>query len=211
MQKTITLNVPDELWVSGFTLNKTAEFTYNGPETIWTVIDNNFVSPSYYTEEPTNLPENKTTKRIDINTATNEEIAAAIILVNSADEHTYTYVPETNHDDSIYQRISNPKLQDIYLVEVVGETFNLVPILKDTSNPLKTIAKQRLDYVKKYSDAYEFTTADTAAINTYLTTLNTYLNTVNTAYPWKYVTYNTAEVPKIPVQLVALFNSLPAL
>lgn len=210
MQKTITVNVPDELWVDGFTQNKTAEFTYNGPDTIWAVIDNNFVSPTYYTEEPTNLPQGKTAKQIVLATASDAEVAAAIMLVNSADEHTYTYADETNHDGSVYKRITNPKLQDIYLVQAVGDTFSLVQVLKDKNNPLTTIAKQRLDYVKKYSDQYDFANSEETAINTYITTITNYLNTISTAYPWKYVTYDTAEVPKIPVQLVTLFNTLPA-
>ena len=211
MQKTITVNVPDELWVSGFTQNKTAEFTYNGPDRIWVVIDNNIVSPSYYTEEPTNLPPGREAKEIVLGTASNTEVAAAIILVNSADEHTYTYVDETNHDSSIYKRITNPKLQDIYLVQVIGNAFSLVQVLKDTANPLTAIANQRMSYVRKYSGQYEFSTEDEARVNTYLTNLTTYLSTIEKAYPWKYVTYDTTEVPKIPVQLVTLFNSLPTI
>jgi len=211
MQKTITVNVPDELWVSGFTQNKTAEFTYNGPDNIWVVIDNNFISPTYYTEEPAGLQEGRIVKQIALATATDAEVAAAIILVNSADEHTYAYVDETNHDLSVYKRISNPKLQDIYLVQAVGNTLTLVQVLKDTANPLTAIANQRLAYVKKYSDVYEFSAENQTAINTYLAALNTYLDTVETAYPWKYVTYNTAEVPKVPVQLVSLFNTLPTI
>jgi hypothetical protein len=211
MQKTITVNVPDELWVSGFTQNKTAEFTYNGPDRIWAVIEENFVSPTYYTEEPTSLPERKQAKEIVLATATDTEVAAAIILVNSADEHTYTYADETNHDGSIYKRITNPRLQDIYLVEAVGDTFTLVQVLKDTTNPLTAIANQRLAYVKKYSDQYDFSAEDEAAINTYITNLTSYINTIKTAYPWKYVTYDTTEIPKIPVKLVTLFNSLPTI
>lgn len=211
MQKTITVNVPDELWVIGFTQNKTAEFTYNGPEVIWAVIDNNFISPTYYIEEPAELPEGKIVKQITLATASDAETAAAIILVNSADEYTYTYVDETNHDGSIYKKITNPKLQDIYLIQVLGDTFTLVQVLKDTSNPLTTIANQRMAYVRKYSDTYEFSAENATSINTYLSALSTYLNTVETAYPWKYVTYNTSEIPKVPVALVSLFNSLPTI
>lgn len=211
MQKTITVNVPDELWVSGFTQNKTADFTYNGPEVIWVVIDSNFVSPTYYTEEPAGLQEGRTVKQITLTTATNAEVAAAIILVNGGDEHTYTYIEETNHDGSVYNRVVNPKLQDIYLVQVLGDTFTLVQVLKDTTNPLTAIANQRLAYVKKYSDVYEFSTENQTAISTYISALNTYLGTVETAYPWKYITYNTSEVPKVPIQLVSLFNTLPTI
>ena len=211
MQKTITVNVPDELWVSGFTQNKTADFTYNGPEVIWVVIDNNFVSPTYYTEEPTGLQQGRIAKQITLATASDAEIAAAIMLVNSSDEHTYTYTNETNHDGTTYKRLTNPRLQDIYLVEVSGDTFTLVQILKDTNNPLTTIANQRLAYVKKYSDQYSFSEGEETLISNYLNSINTYLDTVSAAYPWKYITYNTSEVPKIPVQLVTLFNSLPTI
>lgn len=34
MEKTFTVNVPDDLWVDSWTENKTTDYTYNGPSTI---------------------------------------------------------------------------------------------------------------------------------------------------------------------------------
>ncbi len=38
MEKTFTVNVPDDLWVDLWTENKTTDYTYSGPATINVVV-----------------------------------------------------------------------------------------------------------------------------------------------------------------------------
>ena len=38
MEKTFTVNVPDDLWVDAWTENKTTDYTYNGPATLHVVV-----------------------------------------------------------------------------------------------------------------------------------------------------------------------------
>lgn len=211
MEKTITVRIPNEIWVNDFSENRTASFTYNGPDRVWIIIEKDNQVNSYTETEPI-LSEGRTAVEIDIATASEDQVIAATLLVSATQPHIYTYVPETNHDGSTYQRISNPKLKDYYTLRYNPSLgFELITIQKDTTVPTEIIAKERKAYVEKYADAYEFSAADTTKITEYLAALNTYLDSVSTAYPWKYVQINKNEVPKIPVELVQLFATLPAL
>ena len=211
MEKIITVKIPNEIWVDDFSENKTATFQYNGPAKIWTIIEEDNTVNSYSESEPV-LSGNRTFIEVDMATASADKQQAATLLVMRGAEHTYTYTPETNHDGSVYQKITNPKLSDYYTLRynpALG--FELITIEKDKTIPTEAIALQRKAYVEKYSAAYEFSDADESKITEFLTTINNYLNSVKTAYPWKYITIDKNEVPKIPVSLVQLFNTLPEL
>jgi hypothetical protein len=212
MEKTVTIKIPNELWVDDFSANKTAPFTYSGPAKVWLVVqEDNTVHADYYEEEPVVQATQKTIE-IDVASATQSELEAAIYAVMGSKEHTYTYTPELNHDGSTYQKINNPKLNDYYTLRYNPATgFELKSIVKDTTVSTEKIAKDRKAYVEKYSSAFEFSTEDTAKIEAYLTSINTYLEQLKTVYPWKYVEIDKNEVPKVPLSLVQLFNTLPAI
>lgn len=212
MEKTVTVKIPNQLWVDDFSANKTAPFVYNGPAKVWLVVqEDNSVQTDYYEQEPTAQPTQKAIE-IDIATATQDQLEAATFAVMGSKEHTYTYTPETNHDGSIYQRITNPKLNDYYTLRYNPSTgFELKTIVKDTTVLNEKIAKDRKDYVEKYSTAFEFSAEDEAKITTYLTAIDAYLEQLKTVYPWKYVQIDKNEVPKVPLSLVQLFNTLPTL
>jgi hypothetical protein len=74
---------------------------------------------------------------------------------------------------------------------------------------IKKIAKERLAIVKKYDIAYDFDAEDQTKIDTFISNINTYLDSIATAYPWKYITMDISEIPKIPASLQLLFNQLP--
>lgn len=211
MEKTITVKIPNEIWVNDFSENKTATFTYNGPDVVWIIVEDDNTVNSYSESMPT-LQGNQTSVEIDLATASTDKQQAALLQVMKSSEHVYTYTPETNHDGSIYQKIVNPKLSDYYTLRYnPSQGFELKVIEKDKTIPTEAIAKERKEYVEKYSSAYEFSDSDEAMISQYLTSINDYLSSVETAYPWKYVNINKNEVPKIPVSLVQLFNTLPQL
>lgn len=211
MEKILTLDVPNELWVNDFSENKTKAYTYTGPAKVWlTVEPDGSISGEIYETEPVTQ---KTKLEIDIAAATNKELAAVIANKQKLDTaYTYTYTDVPNHDGSIYTEISNPQVGDYYTFRYnTTEGINSELIVKDTTNPNLKIAQDRKAYILKYANAFDFESADTTKINTYISAIDTYIDSIATAYPWKYVTFNVSEIPKIPVALTVLFASLPDL
>lgn len=213
MEKTLTIKIPNELWVDDFSENKTADFTYSGPDKVWFLVEktgtNVIVSPVTYTTKP-EVRENQIAVPVEIATATEAELAAAIILQPELTPYQYTHTKQTNYDGSVYYAISNPRLKDYYGV-TSSQTGNLslVSITKNQPNPNLTPALQKQQLVEKYLADHEFDAADRAKVEAYLAIISDYVNKVKTAYVWKFITVPN-DVPEIPAELMALFNTLPA-
>lgn len=206
MQKTITLAVPNELWVDDFSNGDVQDFTYDGPDTVWLTHTDAGGLLGYVTEEPVS----GNSHRVDIASASDEEVAAAIIATQQADAYEYTYEDELNHDGSIYKRISNPRVSDFYTVKVLAGSVSLDVFTKDKTHHNMSVAVERKKYVQDRANAFSFDDADQQLIDGFLSDIDGYIETISTAYPWKFVVVDKAEVPKIPVALVKIFNQLPS-
>lgn len=208
MNKTLTIKVPNELWVNEFDKNLTKTYEYNGPATFWIVSKDENIAPTAYENEPETI-EKELKHYINLDSATDEELALAIMIVHGAEAHEFIYSDEINHDGSIYKKIENPRLEDFYAAKFVEGKVVLEVIVKDPTLPNEQIAIERRDYVLKYTSTFDFDAEQKAKIDDFLSKINAYLETMKTVYPWKYVTIDKNEVPKIPLSLVQLFNSLP--
>lgn len=212
MEKTLTIKIPNKLWVYDFSENKTADFTYSGPDKVWFLIEKIdtrvYVSPVTFTTEP-QVRENEIAVAIEIATATEAELAAAIILQPELTPHKYTYTKQVNYDGSIYYAISNPKLKDYYSVasSPTGD-LSLVLVTKNMPNPNLLPALQKQQLVERYLAANEFDTEDRTKIEAFLAVISDYVNKNKTAYPWEFITIPN-DIPEIPTELMALFNTLP--
>jgi hypothetical protein len=211
MEKTLTIKIPNELWVNDFSENKTADFTYSGPDKVWFLVEKTGVSvtvnPVTYTAEPQVL-ENQVAVPIEIATANEAELAAAIILQPELTPHKYTHTKQINYDDSVYYAISNPKLSDYYdVVSSQTGVLSLISITKNEPNPNLMPALQKQQLVEKYLADHEFSAEDRAKVEAYLAVISSYVNKVKTAYKWKFTTIAN-DVPEIPAELMALFNTL---
>jgi hypothetical protein len=221
MQKEFTVNVPDQLWVNSWEDGLTKTYTYEGPQYFYIGLDHNLsllelrygddeVEADDFTEEE----KSSFQYVITVNSEDNPDLAQ--LLYPRTSDTAHTFEDEINHDGSIYQKITNPDLRDYFIVNYrinssspdQAECF-ADPIYKETSNVLKTTATSRLAQVKKYNDAYDFDDSDQAKIDSFILAINTYLETIETAYPWKYITMDITEIPKIPVSIQLLFNQLP--
>lgn len=211
MEKTLTIPVPNELWVDDFSENKTEQFNYSGPSKIWFIIQNleikTIVSRISATEPI--LQSNEIAVPIEIASATDTELAAAIIL--QPDSTPYQYVKQTNYDGSIYYKISNPKLSDYYSVSA-GPTGNLSLVLleKHMPNPNLLPAIQKKQLVESYLSKHTFDATDRTKVQAYLTTISEYIDKIKTAYTWKFINI-PQDIPEIPDELMMLFNTLPPL
>jgi hypothetical protein len=211
MEKTLTIKIPNELWVNDFSENKTADFTYSGPDRVWLLVEKTGVSvtvnPVTYTAEPQVL-ENQVAVPIEIATANEAELAAAIILQPELTPHKYTHTKQINYDDSVYYAISNPKLSDYYdVASSQTGVLSLISIAKNEPNPNLMPALQKQQLVEKYLADHEFSAEDRAKVEAYLAVISSYVNKVKTAYKWKFTTIAN-DVPEIPAELMALFNTL---
>lgn len=209
MEKTFTVNVPDDLWVDSWTENKTTDYTYNGPSTINVLVSLTDDFPIVrWSEDDITVDDEDKELVVTIDADTDTAIAHAI--VNAGAEHEYTYTTITNHDDSTHEEINNPTINDIYEVEYTpANGFVLKQIIKESETMNERTAKERLAYVVKYDEAYDFDDATQTVIDTFKTNIDNYLTTMSTVYPWRYVTIDATVIPKIPASLVATFNTLP--
>ena len=212
MEKTLTIKIPNKLWVYDFSENKTADFTYSGPDKVWFLIEKIdtrvYVNPITYITEP-QVRENEVAVAVEIATATEAELAAAIILQPESAPYVYTYTKQINYDESVYYKISNPKLNDYYRVATspTGD-LSLVLVTKDMVNPNLMPAIQKQQLVELYLAANEFDTEDRTKIETFLAIISDYVDKNKTAYPWEFITIPN-DIPEIPTELMALFNTLP--
>lgn len=211
MNKTLTIKVPDELWVNKFEKNLTKTFEYDGPASFWVKIRMDAIQPEAFEQEPVLIDLTEQKHFINIENATDAELALAIMIIHGAEPYEFTYSDEVNHDGSIYKKIENPRVEDYYMAKFFAEKVQLELITKDTTIQNEIIALERRNYVTKYSDAFDFEPQQQALIDDFLQRINTYLEAVKTAYPWKFVELSKNEIPKIPLSLVTIFNSLPEL
>jgi len=220
MQKEFTVNVPDQLWVDSWEDGLTATYTYEGPQYFYIGLDQDLrarelrhgdleAEAEAFSEEEAEAFNYVIT--VDANT--NPDLATLLYPHNHED---HIFEDETNHDGSIYKKITNPCLRDYFIADYRLNPEDLEeaqcfadPIYKDTSSILEKTAKERLSIVKKYDIAYDFEADDQAKIDTFISNINTYLDSIATAYPWKYITMDVSEIPKIPASLQLLFNQLP--
>lgn len=209
MEKTFTVNVPDDLWVDSWTENKTTDYTYNGPSTINVLVSLTDDFPIVrWSEDDITVDDEDKQLVVTIDADTDTAIAHAI--VNAGAEHEYTYTTITNHDDSTHEEINNPTINDIYeVVYTPANGFVLKQIIKESETMNERTAKERLAYVVKYDETYDFDDATQTVIDTFKTNIDNYLTTMSTVYPWRYVTIDATVIPKIPASLVATFNTLP--
>ncbi len=213
MRKDFTVNIPDDWWVNKWEEGKTISLTYEGPETVYVVYDD-CLTALYISEEQVVLSEDQPNRVAEI-TVNDDNVAGVYNLYTRNQNVDYTYNTITNHDGSTHQEVANPKLSDIFECSVIPKVddtparLTLNPIYKDIETINEKITKERLSYVQKYANTYEFEATDQAKINTFITACNEYLDTLSGAYPWRYVTMDKDEIPKIPISLITLFKTLP--
>ena len=210
MEKTFTINVPDEIWVKSWENNITETYTYSGPASIkvlvetigdWEVLD---WSETDFDRE---LQSHEHVIDLDV---TDENVEIAYWLTTDLSTHEYTYEDVENHDGSVYKKITNPTIRDYFDIAYKPSTgFSLNAIYKEAETENEKSAKERRDYVRKYNDLYDFDTDNQTLIDNFLTAVDNYINNMETVYPWKYVTIDKQEVPKIPASLISTFSSLP--
>jgi hypothetical protein len=215
MQKTFTVSIPNEMFVSNFSQEKTASFNYEGPEIVkvlntstgkisGTITDDMIVDESQVVEIDANLYP-----------------AAALHATGQSTEHEYTYTDEVNHDNSIYKKISNPRINDWYDLyyhpnrQVESDDgLNVGPwelrlITKEYITKGEIATRKNLAFVKEKLQYIELTTDVNTQYTAFVTACESYLETMANVFPWKYVEITNPAVPKIPLSVIKAINEIP--
>jgi len=210
MSKTFTVSVPDQLWVDSWEANKTESYTYTGPDTIHVLVNTTTDEIESWSEDPLTASDDNAEIVVTIDATSDAGVAVAHYFYSKGAEHEYTYENETNHDGSIYEKITNPVIQDYF--DVTYNTDDSVHLTALYKNP-KTVAEEKAEtrkaYVEKYNNVYDFDTDTQTTIDTFLANVDTYLTSMANVYPWKYVVIDENDIPKIPASLVSTFSTLP--
>lgn len=213
MQKQFSIEVPDEIWVNSWEDSRTETYTYDGPETVYALIGTTNDIHTVSLEEPQDIPAGYSVVAVNAD----QYPERAQMIVETFTEHEYTFEDEENFDGSIYERITNPRLQDYFeltytpIANDLDRELGLVldPIYKNLWTPALGEARSRLEYVQKYNNKYDFETADQEKIDTFITAVTDHIAILEAEYPWKFVDVPMDGIPKIPVSLVTLFKDLP--
>jgi hypothetical protein len=210
MEKTFTINVPDQLWVDDWSNNKTETYTYTGPEKLYVLINDKTDSIILYSTEEIVIPEESNDFVIEVNANEDTNVPVAHYLISKGADHEYTYEDEINYDGSIHKKITNPLISDYFDLNYDRAlNLTLAAIYKNPITIAEEKAKERLKYVKSYDDVYDFDESVQSIIDTFLTNMNNYLTTMSTVYPWKHIEIDETEIPRVPASLITIFAALP--
>tara|TARA_X000000368_G_scaffold294106_1_gene233981 strand:- start:4297 stop:4974 length:678 start_codon:yes stop_codon:yes gene_type:complete len=213
ISSSFTQLLPTELYVAGISTNITGSYTYNGPETfdVWVERTSGLVSKVDVNSDP---PEGGDIRKT-INAKDSAQLPYAYTLSHQfADSYTYnyTYTDVTMGNGDVYKKIDNPDLRDAYEVQwdFVNGNWKFKQIIKLLRNDSADIAKGRRDYVKTYSDQYDFGDTINTKIDHYLAGIGTYLGNNPDYETWKYVTLpaSVGTIPKIPVDVQVELNKV---
>jgi hypothetical protein len=207
MTTNFTVNIPDELWVDSWTENNTMSLTYEGPAKIYVKLRHDFtIAEQSETEfDPETVLSNE--KVVELDSA--DSAAVMFYLTNQGQLDEHVFEDETNPDGSIYRKITNPNIYDIFYIDYDDQQgFSLKPIYKAKDTYGEIRAREKLAYVKTYDDLYDFDTETQTAIDNFISATEQYLADMAAVYPWKYVTIPDNS-PRIPASLIENFKALP--
>ena len=205
--------LPTELYVAGISTNITGSYTYVGPETfdVWVDrADGGVTKVAVSADPPINGDIRKT-----ISALSSDSLPMAYALSHQFhDDYTYnyTYTNETMSNGDVYKKIDNPDLRDAYEVywDFSAEKWAFRQILKPLENENADEAKKRRDYVKTYSDQYDFGDTINTKIDHYVAGIGTYLGNNPYYKKWKYITLpaSVGTIPKIPIDVQVELNKV---
>jgi len=205
--------LPTENFVAGISTNISGSYTYKGPETfdVWVESSTGKISKIDVSTDP---PEGGDIRKT-VNAKDSSQLPIAYICSHQFDESynwTYTYTDETMSNGDVYKKMDNPDLRDVYypVWDFISSSWKLEQIIKLLENEHADKAKANRDYVKTYSDQYDFGTDINTKIDTYLAAIETYLGNNPYYKTWKYVTLpgSVGTIPKIPVDVQVELNKV---
>lgn len=210
MIKTFSKTIPDELYINSFALEKQVTITYDGPSAIRVIVDKEFGSIfNVILNDEEEIHYNQDVFRV-VEVIANENPDVAHYL--SITDHQHVFEDEEQVDGSVYQRITNPSLKDMYSINYNFETNEWVWTLI-TRNP-KSILNIIADKYRAVIEDNEAVLSNDEDLNdivtAYLEELDEFETTGAGSIPsWKMIEPNTSLVPPLPYEVyTAVIGSL---
>jgi|688.fasta_scaffold941190_2 hypothetical protein len=211
MEKTFSKSVPDELYIDSFAQNKTATYTYDGPETFNVLVEklSGGVTHVYQPGEDHGSynSEQYEVMTVDANTAPD---VAKYLRDTAIPERVFE--TEQLPGNKTYQKITNPTLRDYYAINYNfdNSAWNWKVITVVARTQLNDLADRYKKYVEDNISKIEGNSQLIALANTYLGQLEDFNTTGIGSIPsWKFIEISLVDVPQPPSQLVVAFNVLP--
>jgi hypothetical protein len=210
MKIDFTKKIPDELYIDNFSSNKTLNLTYEGDKTYYILVDKLSGDLSGYLEEPDVAYNKDVYELIIVNPKDDPDVA--YYAEHRSDPYDRKFVTETLVDGSNYESISNPTLYDYYNLryDFENKKWVFVLIIRNPKNMMHDLSDRYRAYVKENKDKAK-TAADKKLVSDYIKQLDDFETTGKGAIPsWKLTEFSLSDVPKPSLELITLFNVLPA-
>lgn len=205
MRKSFTVPKPDELYVDAFEQGNVFEVTYEGPETVYVLVDRQTGMICGKLDTP-NDPHNQDFFAVVEVNANVDPAVAYLIVADRRREEPVPHVTITNVDGSTHEEIAEPALFDCYgtaLYNFETQSWTLQQVLREKRSPLYYAAETNKKYVVDNMAKFSSNTTLTAIAEAYIDVIEAYQTSGNgSIYSWRMATWNMDEVPQIPPPLV---------
>lgn len=209
MSLTFTKKVPDELYIDSFKDNKSVTYEYDGPAKLLLLIEKQSGSISGVLNSEDDRFNPDFYELLVLDASVHTDVA---YYVYHTDIPERVFESETLIDGTTYEKIANPTLRDFYQV-IFNYDKNKWDWKVVTVNPksIRNITAER--YRNFVNDNIDTIASNTALMNVatdYLATLDDFEKTGKGSIPsWKIIEARISDVPTVPQDLVAAFNSFP--
>lgn len=209
-----TIAVPDDWWVDSWSNNDTLSFTYpdGAPATFqWIKHEGEGRFEAYIDsdnlKEETNLGDGEVLETLN---ASDYPAVATWLHIKTTD-HTFDDV--TMGDGSVYKKINNPILRDLFEIDDSGGKPTLRAVYKQITSVIENKVKTRKQYVNAYNSTYDFSSDIQTKIDAYITAADSFATMMAPVGPWMLDSHNDHAgkfaSPKIPTDLITAFSALP--
>ena len=211
--------VPDEHYIEDFSGNKTAEFSYIGPDKLTVTMGANGGAYTQKLDGPVYDGE----EQVIIDVVANPELLPiADLLWGRQYDHEATFDEVDLGDGHKYLEQNNRTIHDYYWNpiakmnddgtfkewDLTDNVANLQMFTRDTQSPKQRIFIAKADMFIEIMDQYELASADATLLTNFKAAVETYRTKVS--LPWKYPGVNPHDLtaPKIPMELITRHNEI---
>jgi len=211
MNKTFTIAVPNEIYINDFSENKTAEYEYDGPETLL-IETYGFGGNLTIVDERRPLAEASDVRYVELDA--NERPDVAYYLVSRAELIEHTFEEVTNdYDGSTYLLMTNPRIQDYYSLwydPTASDPWIFTLIVRGLDSTIELKVKNERDKIVEGLGSISLPADVDAVYTAYLAECDAWLADKAPLHPWKFIEFPAGNVPKIPYVLLRTISELAA-
>jgi hypothetical protein len=205
-----TKSVPDELYIDSFTKNKTATWTYEGPEYVYVTVDKDFGNIQGFHDGVDDLYNRDRYVMVTVDAKVATDVACH--LANTVLIPERTFFTETLPDGTTHDEIDNPCIRDYYSLHYDHENtkWDFKVITREPKTILNELANRYREYVNTHISKFSDNAELSKLANDYLKSLDDFETTGMGGVPsWKIIEPKLSSVPAVPSALVVAANVLP--